>query len=91
MTLRKHPKWIRFLFVLIGTIHLLFISTASAQEKHKEKEVAIIAIHGKWGAPPGPIANYLQNAGFTVESPTMPWSRLRLYDVAYEDGLREVH
>ncbi len=91
LLIKQTPLGLLFSFVLIGTFHLLFISTASAQEKHKEKEVAIIAIHGKWGAPPGPIANYLQNAGFTVESPTMPWSRFRLYDVAYEDGLKEVH
>ena len=80
-------------FALISTFNLFFISTASAQDidQVKAKDIAIIAIHGKWGAPPGPIANYLQQAGFTVVSPTMPWSRLRLYDVAYEDGLKEVH
>lgn len=80
-----------FLFALsyffISTFSLFFISAVHAQDK----DIAIVAIHGKWGAPPGPIANYLQNAGFTVESPTMPWSRLRLYDVPYEEGLKEVH
>ncbi len=73
--------------VALSIVFSVNFSTANA----KEKDVAILAIHGKWGAPPGPIANYLQHAGFTVESPTMPWSRLRLYDVPYEEGLKEVH
>ena len=74
-------------YFFISAFSLFFTPLAHAQEK----DIAVIAIHGKWGAPPGPIAHFLQNAGLTVESPTMPWSRLRLYDVPYEEGLKEVH
>lgn len=78
---------IKILYPLITILSLFFSNALWAQEK----EIAIISMHGKWGAPPGPLAHFLQDAGFTVESPTMPWSRLRLYDVAYQDGLLEIN
>lgn len=78
---------IKILYPLITILSLFFSNALWAQGK----EIAIISMHGKWGAPPGPLAHFLQDAGFTVESPTMPWSRLRLYDVAYQDGLLEIN
>lgn len=78
---------IKILYSLITILGLFFSNAPWAQEK----EIAIISMHGKWGAPPGPLAHFLQDAGFTVESPTMPWSRLRLDDVTYQDGLLEIN
>jgi esterase/lipase len=78
---------IKILYSLITILGLFFSNAPWAQEK----EIAIISMHGKWGAPPGPLAHFLQDAGFVVESPTMPWSRLRLYDVTYQDGLLEIN
>jgi len=78
---------IKILYSLITILSLFFSNAPWAQEK----EIAIISMHGKWGAPPGPLAHFLQDAGFTVESPTMPWSRLRLYDVTYQGGLLEIN
>ncbi len=51
---------------------------------------AVIALHGKWGRPPGPLASDLQTAGYTVVSPAMAWGRDRLYDVDYPDALLEI-
>lgn len=77
----------KIIWSLMTVFSLFFLNPTWAQEK----EIAIISMHGKWGAPPGPLAHFLQEAGFTVESPTMPWSRLRLYDVTYQDGLQELN
>ena len=52
---------------------------------------AVIALHGKWGKPPGPLAASLEAAGARVVSPMMTWSRDRLYDVDYPSALQEVH
>jgi pimeloyl-ACP methyl ester carboxylesterase len=52
--------------------------------------IAIIALHGKWGKPPGPLAAELQAAGYHVVSPAMPWGRDRLYDVDYPSALLEI-
>ena len=51
---------------------------------------AVIALHGKWGKPPGPLASF-EAAGARVVSPAMTWSRERLYDVDYASALEEVH
>lgn len=51
---------------------------------------AIIALHGKWGRPPGPLAAEFQAAGYHVVSPAMAWGRDRLYDVDYPSALLEI-
>lgn len=48
---------------------------------------AVIALHGKWGKPPGPLAASFEAAGARVVSPAMTWSRERLYDVEYASAL----
>lgn len=55
------------------------------------KDIGIILMHGKWERPPGPLASYFAREGYTVNSPTMPWSSLRQYEASYETGLAEVH
>jgi pimeloyl-ACP methyl ester carboxylesterase len=52
---------------------------------------AVIALHGKWGKPPGPLAASFEAAGARVVSPVMTWSRDRLYDLDYAIALQEVH
>lgn len=71
----------------LGLVGLFLFTTAFAQPQN----VAIISMHGKWGAPPGPLANFLHDSGYRVVSPTMPWSRNRNYDVDYGRGLEEIH
>ena len=51
---------------------------------------AIIALHGKWGRPPGPLAAELQAAGYHVVSPATAWGRDRSYDVDYPKALLEI-
>ncbi len=72
-------------------IKVLCVSLCFSHAYAQNTDIAIISMHGKWGAPPGPLATYLENEGFYVESPIMPWSRFRNYDITYEKGLEEIH
>jgi pimeloyl-ACP methyl ester carboxylesterase len=56
--------------------------------KVKPHQVALILLHGKWGAPPAPLATEFKEQRFHVISPSMPWARDRYYDVSYETGLK---
>lgn len=71
----------------LGLAGIFLCSLAFAQPQ----KVALISMHGKWGAPPGPLAKFLSDSGYLVISPTMPWSRNRNYDVDYGHGLGEIH
>lgn len=75
-----------FIALILFTMQAIGCHDSIAQNK----DIAIISMHGKWGAPPGPLAAFFENSGFYVESPIMPWSRLRNYDVTYEAGLEEI-
>jgi pimeloyl-ACP methyl ester carboxylesterase len=72
-------------------ISALFIFAAMNTLAYSPQEVAVVLLHGKWATPPGPLANYFESQGYTVVSPTMPWSRLRNYDISYEDEIEELH
>ena len=54
------------------------------------QSTAIIALHGKWGRPPGPLATQMQAAGYHVVSPALAWGRDRSYDVDYPRALLEI-
>lgn len=69
---------------------LSFLVSTSAFA-YAPQEVGLILMHGKWGAPPGPLANNLEDQGYKVVSPTMSWSHLRNYDVSYDDEVEELH
>ena len=69
---------------------LLFLVSNSVFA-YAPEEIGFILMHGKWAAPPGPLANDLSDQGYKVVSPTMPWSHLRNYDVSYEDEVGELH
>ncbi len=77
--------------LLTTLIRVFCIGISCGHAYAQNTDIAIISMHGKWGAPPGPLATDLENGGFYVESPIMPWSRFRNYDVTYEKGLEEIH
>jgi len=54
------------------------------------EEVGLVSMHGKWGRPPGPLAQALAREGYRVDSPEMPWSTRRQYDTPYEVALDEI-
>jgi len=71
--------------LIISLLMIFSISFAFAQN------LAVISLHGKWGAPPGPLEMQLNRSGIKVVSLEMPWSSRRLYDVTYSDALAEIH
>jgi pimeloyl-ACP methyl ester carboxylesterase len=56
----------------------------------KPHETALVLMHGKWGAPPAPLAADFAAERFHVVSPEMPWSGARNYDVTYEEALKQL-
>ena len=77
------------LFNFLGVL-ALFNCSINAQA-FAPQEVGIVLMHGKWGAPPGPLAGNFEDEGFRVVSPVMPWSRLRNYDASYEQAVEDLH
>src|SRR5688500_13034799 len=56
-------------------------------------DVGAIVLHGKWGSPDqhvDSLAAALENQGYAVASPEMPWSRRRSYDRSVEDADTEI-
>lgn len=63
---------------------------AEAQEK-----IGVVLMHGKGGtamerSPVGKLASKLENAGFLVIAPDMPWSRSRGFDKTHKDSMAEI-
>ena len=52
----------------------------------------VVVLHGKWGDPSQmrPIAEALEEAGFAVERPAMPWAGYRNYDRPYGEAMAEI-
>jgi pimeloyl-ACP methyl ester carboxylesterase len=53
----------------------------------------VVVVHGKGGSPRRHVvvlAQALEQAGFLVEVPELPWSRARAFDSSYEHGLVEI-
>ncbi len=82
-------QWIA-LFIAWQTLCLSAFAQSLGQASISST-TAVIALHGKWGKPPGPLAASFEAAGARVVSPAMTWSRERLYDVDYASALEEVH
>ena len=80
-------KLICFRIFLFGFL-IFFLSPSRA---YSPQEIGIVLIHGKWGVPPGPLESQLKNQGYQVISPLMSWSRLRNYDLSYEQSLASIH
>lgn len=76
---------------LIMKILLSFCLVFTAQWGFAQSaETAVVAIHGKWGSPPGPLANYLERESYRVISPAMPWSRAKDYASDYPSAIAEI-
>jgi esterase/lipase len=70
---------------------LLLVAVLAAHAA--EKDLGIVLLHGKWDRPPTGVlglSRQLQDAGYRVVTPTMPWSGLREYDVSYPQALAEI-
>ena len=70
-----------------------FLGTPSGQAQSDPKNVGIVLLHGKWGAPHGNIKSLseaLRANGYEVTAPFMPWSTKRSYDAPYQDAIDEI-
>ena len=72
-------------------LSIALLSFSSMSFAFKPQEVGLVLMHGKWGKPPGPIANNLEGEGYKVVSPSMPWGRDRNYDTTYEQNIEDIH
>lgn len=55
--------------------------------------VGMVLMHGKQGSPTAVIdrlTHKLASAGYAVSTPTIPWSRSRIYETTVEDAMREI-
>lgn len=56
-------------------------------------DVGVVLLHGKWGSPGknvNVLASALQDAGYKVATPEMPWSGQRQYDKGVDEAMREI-
>ena len=56
-------------------------------------QIGIVLLHGKQDSPPYKIdflAKRLEDKGYVVATPEMPWSRSRIYGATYEDAMLEI-
>jgi len=65
-------------------VALVAAAIAGAESRAQSAAVGVILIHGNWGSPEtccmSRLAHALENAGYLVSNPEMPWSLHRLYD-----------
>lgn len=75
--------------VIVAVLFATLIGEALAQPP----EIGIVLLHGKQGSPERVIdalASALRAKGYAVSTPTMPWSRNRIYDATFDDALKEI-
>lgn len=58
-------------------------------------DVGVVFMHGKWGGPAakspvGKLKAALEEAGFEVVTPVMPWSRNRYLEKGYDESMGEI-
>ena len=67
-------------------------SEAQAPPRYGKQEVGIVLLHGRLGTAGylGPLADALRDEGYLVETPSMPWSRDRIFDATVEESMVEI-
>jgi pimeloyl-ACP methyl ester carboxylesterase len=86
---RRSALW--GLFCLSASMAASAFANPTVVAKVQPQEVAVVLLHGKWGAPPAPLSQQFLEAGFHVVSPEMPWSGQQAYSATYAAGLQNVH
>jgi len=70
----------------------LLIALAPAAWALDPATTGVVLLHGKWGDPSQmrPMGEALEEAGFKVERPAMPWAGYRDYDRSYGEAMAEI-
>jgi pimeloyl-ACP methyl ester carboxylesterase len=78
----------------IAALALLLTLTLQCVPAAAGSDIGIVVLHGKQGMagdrPTAPFLQALRGAGYNVQAPTLCWSRLRDYDAAFPDCLRDI-
>ncbi|MBI3549762.1 MAG: alpha/beta fold hydrolase [Elusimicrobia bacterium] len=56
-------------------------------------DVGVVLLHGKEGRPNGytkPVSQGLEEKGYMISTPEMPWSKARIYDATFEEAMVEI-
>ena len=72
------------------TVLILFAFFSGDVHAATEKKVGVVLLHGKWGNPSqhiNTLATSLNEKGYIVTTPLMPWSKSRGYDIDYPAAL----
>jgi esterase/lipase len=71
-----------------------YLLLAPALAHAQARDVGIVLMHGREGMPNdnviGGLASRLERAGYRVDMPEMCFSHRRIYDLTYEDCLRDI-
>jgi pimeloyl-ACP methyl ester carboxylesterase len=86
------PFWSR---TLAAALALVSITAIMITPIHAGSDIGIVVLHGKQGTGGGdrttaPFIAALRSAGYSIQAPTMCWSRQRMYDATWPDCLREI-
>ena len=78
----------------LATALVVLAVLAPFTQARASAEIGVVVLHGKAGMGGGgnmvPFIRALERAGFSVQAPTMCWSRTRIYDAPFPDCLREI-
>jgi dienelactone hydrolase len=80
---------IRLIRSAFATLCIVATSWASAAQG----DLGIVLLHGKWDRAPTNVlalSRQLEDAGYKVAAPLMPWSDARGYDATYTQALEEI-
>jgi pimeloyl-ACP methyl ester carboxylesterase len=79
---------LRLLLVVMG----LMLTLAGPAAALDPATTGVVLMHGKWGSTSNvrPVTEALRQAGFLVETPTMPWAGNRLYDRCFDQAMDEI-
>lgn len=82
-----------FLAICIRACIASLVTLGLAAFALAEPKVGIAVLHGKWGNPNGytaGLSKHLENAGYLVVSPELPWSTRRQYDAGIDGMVADI-
>jgi pimeloyl-ACP methyl ester carboxylesterase len=77
---------------VIAALALLTACQTTKVDPLPGDRIGMVLMHGKGGTPKyvSSLGSALRGAGVLVETPSMPWSRHRIYDKGYEESMDEI-
>jgi pimeloyl-ACP methyl ester carboxylesterase len=75
-----------------GLVLLFAVWLSPVASAMEPTTTGVVLLHGKWGDSSNvrPVRTALEEAGFTVDTPTMPWAGNRLFDRNVDGAMEEI-